>query len=138
MRRITGCIFISPFNKYYNMSTQLQFLFISTIVLVASSQPSYQERAIYLSNNDNICHFDAALEDQLYLILSINGSPSEKIQQWGMCNCRMHGWTDAERISSTYSFSYINENLGDWIMFKQEVKYNYLYSFLHSIVMKVT
>jgi hypothetical protein len=81
---------------------------------------------------------DAAIEDQLYLILSINGSPSEKIQQWGMCNCWDRGWTDAERIATKESFTYVNEKLGDWITFKQEVKYNYLYSFLHSIVMKVT
>lgn len=55
-----------------------------------------------------------------------------------MSNCWNHGWTDAERISTIGSFFYIDTKLGDEIRLKQEVKYNYVFAFLHSIILRVT
>ena len=73
----------------------MRLALIIGLLLTVVCQPTFQERAVYLSQSDNVCHFDAVMEDQLYLIINMDGSPSEKIQTWGMTSCLDKGWTDA-------------------------------------------
>lgn len=91
-----------------------------------------------MSANDNVCHFEGNRLDQLYLVISIDGSPAEKVQVWGYTTCSDRGFTDAERIHSTNAFYYINTKLGDEIRIKQVEKRVYIYSFLYSIDLKAT
>lgn len=111
-------------------------LFLSMIAVLTICQPTYQERAIYLSPLDNVCHAEANFEDQLYLIYSIDGSASQKIKTWGYTSCSNKGFTDARRIDSTNAFVYRDREIGDEIRVRQEEIKNYVYSVLYSIVLK--
>lgn len=72
------------------------------------------------------------------MIISIEGSTSEKIQLWGFTSCSDRGFTDAERIYPNNAFTYRNRELGDDIRVRQTVQKNYIYYYLQSIVLKAT
>ena len=118
------------------MRRRLLLLYLSFLCFLAVCQPSYQERAIYLGPSGNVCHFDAVFEDQLYLVYSIDGSPSQRIKTWGYTSCGNKGFTDASRISASNAFVYRDKEMGDEIRVMQEEKRNYAYSVLISIVLK--
>ena len=120
------------------MYSKGKILYLSLLMLLVVCQKDYQQRAIYLGPNDNVCHLDAVLVDQLYMVINIEGSPAVKTQVWGYTSCSDRGFTDAERIYPNNAFTYIDRQLGNEIRVKQTEKRNYLYSFLHSIVLKAT
>ena len=61
-------------------------LFLSIFFLI-STMPNYQERAIYLSERDNVCRFSPG-SDTINVVLNIDGKQTIKFSADGMTYCQ--------------------------------------------------
>jgi hypothetical protein len=76
----------------------VRFIFALALIFQTLSQVDYQERRIYLSEKDNVCHFGID-SDLIRITIDSEGESLKIIDAWGSTLCTSHGLIDAMKIT---------------------------------------
>ena len=99
--------------------------------------PNYQERAIYLDESDNVCHFGSQC-DEINLVFNLDGAQTIKITAGGSTRCRQWVVRDATAIMPAKEWGFVSPEDHDDIGFQEETSYHHIFGVLHMIIQKST
>lgn len=99
---------------------KIRALLLLTIFASVLSQPNYQERIIYIDEDDNVCRFGENW-DTLWLNIDIDGTNSTRFAVWAKTGCRdgISGWNRIAPMSYWTSNAFDNY----YLQFNEETSY---------------
>jgi hypothetical protein len=112
-------------------------LWISIILFIGVfGQDNFQQRAIYYSEADNVCHF-GEYSDLIRLTVNIDGVETKNMVAYGGTHCDQWILTDAARIQPPSYWLAASEDFKQYYLkFDDETKRVYKFGVLFAIIQK--
>ena len=112
-------------------------LLLSTLIFSIIAQPNYQERAIYLDENDNPCR-GVREEDYVNLVIYVSGKETIRTTLDSTTLCYQDVIEPSQALCPSVFMDYSDSSQGHYVYLKDETRYITHFGKLYRIIEKTT